>query len=243
MDVALSAPPKHEDAAFASGSTAHTNTNGRLYLPPPLRAPELAAQTEMKQLYWDRSHYESHEAQIAALKKSSTLYVGNLAFTTSTRHIMSHFRGVGPVKQVHLGLDRIKKTPCGFCFVEYERRRHALAAVSVLSGTKLDGSIIRVELDAGFQQGRQYGRGAKGGQVRHDRKNQGLKRSRGPSESQPQDASQQPSANDGGASSYYEASGEDNAAAATTGAGIKTEEGTDDVDDMGDGPAAKRRRM
>lgn len=69
-----------------------------------------------------------------------------------------------------MGLDRLKKTPCGFCFVEYRHRASALAAVKDLSGTKLAGSVIRVELDAGFQPGRQYGRGVSGGQVRHDRK-------------------------------------------------------------------------
>merc|ERR1712150_153447 len=35
---------------------------------------------------------------------------------------------------------------------------------------KLDGRIIRVELDAGFKPGRQYGRGSSGGQVRDDRR-------------------------------------------------------------------------
>jgi len=38
-----------------------------------------------------------------------------------------------------------------------------------LTGTKLDGRVIRVELDAGFKPGRQYGRGSSGGQVRDDR--------------------------------------------------------------------------
>jgi nuclear cap-binding protein subunit 2 len=132
-----------------------------------------------KKLYWDRSHYNSKGAQIRALHHSSTLYVGNLAFSTRTKQIRQHFAYLGPVKMVQMGLDRLKKTPCGFCFVEYEQRPHALAAVAHLSGTKLDGSIIRVELDAGFQPGRQYGRGASGGQVRHDRnKDQPHKRSR-----------------------------------------------------------------
>jgi hypothetical protein len=54
--------------------------------------------------------------------------------------------------------------------VEYFSREHALRAVAFLSGTKLDGRVVRVELDAGFQPGRQYGRGALGGQVRDDRR-------------------------------------------------------------------------
>ena len=69
---------------------------------------------------------------------------------------------------VHLGRDRYKKTPCGFAFVEYRHRIDALAAVAHLTGTMLDGLPIRVELDAGFKPGREYGRGQSGGQVRDE---------------------------------------------------------------------------
>ena len=105
-----------------------------------------------------------------ALGKSSTLYIGNLAFSTRSAIVWTHFRQIGPIRAVHMGLDRFMKTPCGFCFVEYYRRKDALQAVANLSGSNLDGRIIRVELDAGFQPGRQYGRGASGGQVRDDRR-------------------------------------------------------------------------
>ncbi|KAL3934581.1 MAG: hypothetical protein SGBAC_009733 [Bacillariaceae sp.] len=143
-------------------------------LPPALpRAVELlfANSTAEKKLYWDRSHYDSPDSQIKALANSSTLYIGNLAFLTRSAHIRSHFGQIGPVKAVQMGLDRFQKTPCGFCFVEYYARSDALQAVANLSGTKLDGRVIRVELDAGFQPGRQYGRGVSGGQVRDDRRN------------------------------------------------------------------------
>ena len=53
------------------------------------------------------------------------------------------------MKEVHIGLDRFKKVPCGFAFVEYHHRIDALSAVANLTGTKLDGMLIRVELDAG----------------------------------------------------------------------------------------------
>ena len=69
---------------------------------------------------------------------------------------------------VHLSRDRYKKTPCGFALVEYRRRIDALAAVAHLTGTMLDGLPIRVELDAGFKPGREYGRGQSGGQVRDE---------------------------------------------------------------------------
>jgi nuclear cap-binding protein subunit 2 len=39
-----------------------------------------------------------------------------------------------------------------------------------LSETKLDNRVIRCEMDGGFQEGRQFGRGASGGQVRDDRR-------------------------------------------------------------------------
>ncbi|KAI0561478.1 Nuclear cap-binding protein subunit [Gracilaria domingensis] len=67
-----------------------------------------------------------------------------------------------------MGLDRHKKTPCGFCFVEYYRRCDAENSVNFLSGTKLDERTIRVDYDVGFSDGRQYGRGRSGGQVRDE---------------------------------------------------------------------------
>eukprot|EP00566_Odontella_aurita_P021533 CAMPEP_0113544530 /NCGR_PEP_ID=MMETSP0015_2-20120614/10760_1 /TAXON_ID=2838 /ORGANISM="Odontella" /LENGTH=225 /DNA_ID=CAMNT_0000444801 /DNA_START=56 /DNA_END=733 /DNA_ORIENTATION=+ /assembly_acc=CAM_ASM_000160 len=150
---------------------ATSSSRPRVLLPPPPCAPDLlCANAAEKKLYWDRSHYDSPESQIRALGRSSTLYIGNLAFSTRTSHLRSLFSRLGPVASVHLGLDRFRKTPCGFAFVEYERRPDALRAVTYLTGTKLDGRPIRVELDAGFKPGRQYGRGMSGGQVRDDRR-------------------------------------------------------------------------
>lgn len=143
----------------------------KIRLPPPPTAPNLLyADAKENKLYWDRSNYDSHESQQRALHKSSTLYVGNLAFSTRVSHLKSLFSSLGSVKKITMGLDRNLKTPCGFAFVEYYRREHALSAVAYLSGTKLDEKVIRVELDAGFKPGRQYGRGKRGGQVRDDRR-------------------------------------------------------------------------
>jgi nuclear cap-binding protein subunit 2 len=105
-----------------------------------------------------------------ALALSSTLYIGNLSFSTRGSHMKALFSTVGNVKAINIGMDRFQKTPCGFAFVEYSSRADALDAVAFLSGSKLDGKVIRVELDAGFKPGRQYGRGASGGQVRDDRR-------------------------------------------------------------------------
>jgi len=45
-------------------------------------------------------------------------------------------------------------------------RQDALAAVRYLNGTSLDERAIRADIDYGFEEGRQFGRGRSGGQVR-----------------------------------------------------------------------------
>jgi nuclear cap-binding protein subunit 2 len=57
------------------------------------------------------------------------------------------------------------RTPCGFCFVEFYTHAEALASMRYVSGTKLDERIIRCDLDLGYREGRQFGRGKSGGQV------------------------------------------------------------------------------
>ena len=55
----------------------------------------------------------------AKLETSCTLYVGNLAFFTTEEQIYELFSKAGELKRIIMGLDKFKKTPCGFCFVEY----------------------------------------------------------------------------------------------------------------------------
>ena len=49
--------------------------------------------------------------------------------------------------------------------LRYYTREDAEAAVRYINGTRLDDRIIRTDWDAGFKEGRQYGRGKTGGQV------------------------------------------------------------------------------
>ncbi|CAE6528562.1 unnamed protein product [Rhizoctonia solani] len=108
------------------------------------------------------------------LDRSSTLYVGNLSFYTTEEQIYDLFQKSaspedgGGVKRIIMGLDRNTRTPCGFCFVEYYTHAEAAAAVRYISGTKLDERIVRCDLDLGYREGRQYGRGKSGGQVRDE---------------------------------------------------------------------------
>lgn len=66
-----------------------------------------------------------------------------------------------------MGLDRVKKTPCGFSFVEYYDRPSALLCKKLYDGARLDERYVRVDLDPGFREGRQFGRGKSGGQVNY----------------------------------------------------------------------------
>ena len=99
------------------------------------------------------------------LLQSSTLYIGNLSFYTTEEQIHELFSRAGDVKRIIMGLDRNKKTPCGFCFVEYYTRQDAENSMRYINGTRLDDRIIRTDWDAGFIEGRQFGRGKSGGQV------------------------------------------------------------------------------
>ncbi|KAJ6263308.1 nucleolin [Drechslerella dactyloides] len=102
------------------------------------------------------------------LKDATTLYVGNLSFYTTEEQIHELFSKCGEIKRLVMGLDRFAKTPCGFCFVEYYTHEDALDCMKYVGGTKLDERIVRTDLDPGFKEGRQYGRGKSGGQVRDE---------------------------------------------------------------------------
>lgn len=102
------------------------------------------------------------------LAHATTLYVGNLSFFTTEEQVYELFSKCGEIKRLIMGLDRFNKTPCGFCFVEYFTHQDALDCLKYIGGTKLDERIIRTDLDPGFEEGRQYGRGRSGGQVRDE---------------------------------------------------------------------------
>ncbi|KAI4000662.1 nuclear cap binding protein subunit 2 like [Homo sapiens] len=101
------------------------------------------------------------------LKESSTLNMGNLSFYTTEEKIHELFSR-SDIRNIFMGLDKIKKTACGFCFVECHNRADAENAMRFLTGTCLDEWIICTDWDVGFREGQQYGRGKSGGQVRDE---------------------------------------------------------------------------
>ncbi|XP_049848384.1 uncharacterized protein LOC126314451 [Schistocerca gregaria] len=112
--------------------------------------------------YWSGTF----EEYTRVLSKSTTLYIGNLSFYTTEEQIWELFSKVGQIKRLLMGLNKYTHTPCGFCFVEYYTHEAAEDCVYYINGTKLDDRIIRVDWDTGFVEGRQYGRGTNGGQIR-----------------------------------------------------------------------------
>ncbi|KII88587.1 hypothetical protein PLICRDRAFT_111049 [Plicaturopsis crispa FD-325 SS-3] len=126
------------------------------------------------------SNYKDSQARVdrrkqdEMLSRSTTLYIGNLSFYTTEEQIYELFTKCaspedgGGIKRIIMGLDRNTRTPCGFCFVEYYTHSEALASMRYVSGTKLDERIIRCDLDLGYKEGRQFGRGKSGGQVRDE---------------------------------------------------------------------------
>uniref|UniRef100_A0A251UEE6 Nuclear cap-binding protein subunit 2 n=1 Tax=Helianthus annuus TaxID=4232 RepID=A0A251UEE6_HELAN len=118
--------------------------------------------------YRDRRFPGTQEEYEHALQTSTTVYIGNMSFYTTEEQLYELFSRAGEIKKIVMGLDKNTKTPCGFCFVMYYSREDTEDAVKYISGTILDDRPIRVDFDWGFQDGRQWGRGRSGGQVRDE---------------------------------------------------------------------------
>ncbi|KAF1434754.1 Nuclear cap-binding protein subunit 2, partial [Eudyptes chrysocome] len=146
---------------WPAGGSAAMCSGGTLSI---LRSDSYADLSQYRDQHFRGTRYD----QERLLRKSCTLYVGNLSFYTTEEQIHELFGKSGDIKKVIMGLDKVKKTACGFCFVEYYARGDAENAMRYINGTRLDDRIIRTDWDAGFKEGRQYGRGRSGGQVRDE---------------------------------------------------------------------------
>ncbi|XP_063517452.1 nuclear cap-binding protein subunit 2 isoform X1 [Pongo pygmaeus] len=161
-------PPRVSASAIADAASCRESLHSRPLLCTMsgglLKALRSDSYVELSQ-YRDQHFRGDNEEQEKLLKKSCTLYVGNLSFYTTEEQIYELFSKSGDIKKIIMGLDKMKKTACGFCFVEYYSRADAENAMRYINGTRLDDRIIRTDWDAGFKEGRQYGRGRSGGQV------------------------------------------------------------------------------
>ena len=73
------------------------------------------------------------------------LFVGGLAFTTSTDGLREAFARFGPVQSAAVMTDRETGRSRGFGFVEMASEEEAERAISALNGSSLDGRMIRVD--------------------------------------------------------------------------------------------------
>lgn len=112
--------------------------------------------------YVDRKSTHTPE-EIAQLESvSSTVYVGKLLNRepniVTEAQVYSIFSQCGPIKKITMGIYHEDNSPAGFCFVEFYYRDDALASIKWLNGTYVFSHKICVDLDYGFEEGRQYRR-------------------------------------------------------------------------------------
>ena len=73
------------------------------------------------------------------------LFVGGLAFSTSTECLRSAFAAIGSVESASVVTDRDTGQSRGFGFVEMATSEDAEQAISKLNNTVLEGRSIKVE--------------------------------------------------------------------------------------------------
>lgn len=73
------------------------------------------------------------------------LYVGNLNYGTDSATLENLFAQYGEVVSVNVITDRMTGRARGFAFVEMESEDAAMAAISGINGTEVDGRQLRVD--------------------------------------------------------------------------------------------------
>ena len=74
------------------------------------------------------------------------LFIGGLAFSTSTERLREVFAEAGAVESAAVVTDRDTGQSRGFGFVEMASAEEAAEAVKKFNGRELDGRTLRVEL-------------------------------------------------------------------------------------------------
>jgi cold-inducible RNA-binding protein len=77
-------------------------------------------------------------------KMTTKLYVGNLAFETSSNDLETLFAKAGTVQSVSLIEDRETGRSRGFGFVEMQTKEEGDAAIAQFNGTELAGRTLKV---------------------------------------------------------------------------------------------------
>ena len=112
--------------------------------------------------YYDRKSGLTREEVAQLEARSSTVYVGNLAFNSTEEQIYQAFVQVAPIKRIIMGINKRTGEHVGFCFVEYFTHEAAMDSIRYLDLSRIGNRQIKVNIDRGFTEGRQYGRGQSG---------------------------------------------------------------------------------
>ena len=75
---------------------------------------------------------------------SSKLYVGNLAFQTTSQELQELFAQAGTVESASVVEDRMTGRSRGFAFVEMSTQEEANAAIEQLNGKEVGGRALKV---------------------------------------------------------------------------------------------------
>jgi RNA recognition motif-containing protein len=92
---------------------------------------------------------------------STKLYVGNLAFQTSSQELQELFAQAGTVESASVVEDRDTGRSRGFAFVEMSTKEEANAAIEQFNGKELGGRALKVN-EAKPRENRSGGGGGRG---------------------------------------------------------------------------------
>jgi RNA recognition motif-containing protein len=113
-----------------------------------------------------RSHSDSQllfiPKQGKGISMSTKLYVGNLAFQTTSQELQELFAQAGTVESAAVVEDRDTGRSRGFGFVEMSTKEESAAAIDQFNGKEVNGRALKVN-EAKPRENRSGGGGGRGG--------------------------------------------------------------------------------
>lgn len=108
------------------------------------RAEQVAYKLEQDLALWD----PTNDANIYG-DPFKTLFVARINYDTSESKLRREFDVYGPVKRVHMVVNRQSTKPRGYAFVEFDHERDMHAAYKHADGKKIDGRRVLVDVERG----------------------------------------------------------------------------------------------
>ncbi len=85
--------------------------------------------------------------------KQSTIFIGNLPFSTTEDELKGTFESFGTIVKVHIPTNRETGQPRGFAFLEFETEESAQNALTI-DGQDLNGRNMKVSIALGKKESR-----------------------------------------------------------------------------------------